>query len=319
MNNKLAVIFGITGQDGSYLADFLLRKKYKVIGITRNLSKKNLIRLSKLKIKKKISILRIKKTNHKTIKDLFKKIKKIDEIYYLSGETSPLNSINNPLQTFDSNVNNLVSILEFVKIKKLKTKIFYASSSEIFKNKKPNIFDENSEIGPRTPYAISKAAGFWLIKYYRKYHRVNCCTGILFNHESPLRSNNFVFKKIIEQTKKIKKNGGKLELGNIKIKRDIGWAPDYIIAIWKMLQLKKIEDLVIGSGKAYSIENFLNIVLKYLKLNKSSIVFNKKELIRKDDLSEYKANPSLALKKIKWKNTFRIEKIIEKMLNDEYY
>ena len=136
MNNKLAVIFGITGQDGSYLADFLLRKKYKVIGITRNLSKKNLIRLSKLKIKKKISILRIKKTNHKTIKDLFKKIKKIDEIYYLSGETSPLNSINNPLQTFDSNVNNLVSILEFVKIKKLKTKIFYASSSEIFKKKK---------------------------------------------------------------------------------------------------------------------------------------------------------------------------------------
>ncbi len=319
MNNKLALIFGITGQDGSYLADFLLKKKYKVIGISRNLSKKNLNRLSKLKIEKKVSILKIKKTNYKTIADLFKRVKKIDEIYYLSGETSPLNSINTPLQTFDSNVNNLVSILEFVKIKKLKTKIFYASSSEIFKKKKLNIFDENSEIGPRTPYAISKAAGFWLIKYYRNYHGVNCCAGILFNHESPLRSNNFVFKKIIEQTKKIKKNGGKLELGNIKIKRDIGWAPDYIIAIWRMLQLKKLEDLVIGSGKAYSIENFLNIVLKHLKLNKGNIVFNKKKLIRKDDLNEYKANPSLALKKIRWKNTLRIEKIIEKMLNDEYY
>ena len=254
------------------------------------------------------------------IKDLFKKLKKIDEIYYLSGETSPLDSMNNPLETFDSNVNNLVSILEFIKIKKFKTKIFYASSSEIFKNKKPNIFNENSEIGPRTPYAISKAAGFWLIKYYRNNYKVNCCTGILFNHESPLRSKNFVFKKIIEQTQKIKKEKrGKLQLGNIKIKRDIGWAPDYIVAIWKMLQLKKFEDLVIGSGKAYSIQEFLNLVLKYLKLNESKIVFNKKELIRKNDLIEYKANPSLALKKIRWKNTLSIEKIIEKMLNDEYY
>ena len=319
MNNKLALIFGITGQDGSYLADFLLKKKYKVIGITRNLSKKNLIRLFKLKIEKKVSLLKIKKINHKTIKHLFKKFKKINEIYYLSGETSPLNSMNNPLQTFDSNVNNLVSILEFIKIKRFRTKIFYASSSEIFKNKKPNIFNENSEIGPRTPYAISKATGLWLIKYYRNYHRVNCCAGILFNHESPLRSNNFVFKKIIEQTKIIKKKGGKLQLGNIKIKRDIGWAPDYIVAFWKMLQLKKLEDLVIGSGKAYSIKKFLNLVLKNLKLNKRNIIFNKKELIRKNELNEYKASPSLALKKIKWKNTLTIEKIIKKMLNDEYY
>lgn len=320
MNNKLALIFGITGQDGAYLADFLLKKKYKVIGTTRNLSKKNLIRLFKLKIENRVSLLKIKRINHNVIKDLFKKLKKIDEIYYLSGETSPLDSMNNPLETFDSNVNNLVSILEFIKIKKFKTKIFYASSSEIFKNKKPNIFNENSEIGPRTPYAISKAAGFWLIKYYRNNYKVNCCTGILFNHESPLRSKNFVFKKIIEQTQKIKKEKrGKLQLGNIKIKRDIGWAPDYIVAIWKMLQLKKFEDLVIGSGKAYSIQEFLNLVLKYLKLNESKIVFNKKELIRKNDLIEYKANPSLALKKIRWKNTLSIEKIIEKMLNDEYY
>ena len=277
MNNKLALIFGITGQDGAYLADFLLKKKYKVIGTTRNLSKKNLIRLFKLKIENRVSLLKIKRINHNVIKDLFKKLKKIDEIYYLSGETSPLDSMNNPLETFDSNVNNLVSILEFIKIKKFKTKIFYASSSEIFKNKKPNIFNENSEIGPRTPYAISKAAGFWLIKYYRNNYKVNCCTGILFNHESPLRSKNFVFKKIIEQTQKIKKEKrGKLQLGNIKIKRDIGWAPDYIVAIWKMLQLKKFEDLVIGSGKAYSIEEFLNLVLKYLKLNKLKFFLIKK-------------------------------------------
>lgn len=319
MKNKLALIFGISGQDGSYLADFLLKKKYRVVGITRNSSRKNLFRLMKLKIEKKISIIKTKGKNYKIDEILFKKFKHIDEIYYLSGETSPLNSMSFPLQTFDSNVNNLISILEYVRIKNLKTKIFYASSSEIFKNKKPNVFNEDSEVGPRTPYGISKAAGFWLIKYYRSYHKINCCTGILFNHESPLRSSKFVFKKIIDQSKKIKKMGGKFQLGNIKIKRDIGWAPDYVKAIWKMLQLKKFEDLVIGSGNVYSVEKFLNLTLSYLKLDKKNVILNKKELIRKNDLNEYKANPSLALKKIMWKNTLKLEKIIQKMIDNELY
>ena len=319
MKNKLALIFGISGQDGSYLADFLLKKKYRVVGITRNSSRKNLFRLMKLKIEKKISIIKTKGKNYKIDEILFKKFKHIDEIYYLSGETSPLNSMSFPLQTFDSNVNNLISILEYVRIKNLKTKIFYASSSEIFKNKKPNVFNEDSEVGPRTPYGISKAAGFWLIKYYRSYHKINCCTGILFNHESPLRSSKFVFKKIIDQSKKIKKMGGKFQLGNIKIKRDIGWAPDYVKAIWKMLQLKKFEDLVIGSGNVYSVEKFLNLTLSYLKLDKKNVILNKKELIRKNDLNEYKANPSLALKKIRWKNTLKLEKIIQKMIDNELY
>ena len=319
MKNKSALIFGISGQDGSYLADFLLKKKYRVVGITRNSSKKNLFRLVKLKIEKKISIIKTKGKNYKIDEILFKKFKYIDEIYYLSGETSPRNSISFPLQTFDSNVNSLISILEYVRIKNLKTKIFYASSSEIFKNKKPNIFNENSEIGPRTPYGISKAAGFWLIKYYRNYHKINCCTGILFNHESPLRSSKFVFKKIIEQSKKIKKMGGKFQLGNIKIKRDVGWAPDYVKAIWKMLQLKKFEDLVIGSGNIYSVEKFLNLTLSYLKLSKKNVIVNKKKLIRKNDLNAYKSNPSLALKKIKWKNTLKLENIIQKMIYNEYY
>ena len=319
MKNKLALIFGVSGQDGSYLADFLLNKRYKVIGITRNNTKKNLFRLSKLNIDKRVSIFETKETNHQTISKIFKKFKNIDEIYYLSGETSPLNSINYPLQTFEGNVNNLIIILEYLRLKRLKTKIFYASSSEIFKNKNTNIFNENSEVEPRTPYGISKAAGFWLIKYYRNYHNIFCCTGVLFNHESPLRSNNFVFKKIIEESKKIKKVGGKITLGNIKIKRDIGWAPDYVKAMWKMLQLKKSLDLVIGSGNTYSIEKFLNLTFKKLQLGKKNLVSNSKKLIRKNDLNEYKADPKLAKKKIKLKNSFKIEKIIEKMLKNEYY
>ena len=319
MKKKTALIFGISGQDGAYLADFLLRKKYIVYGITRSNSKKNLFRLKKLNIHKKVFIIQNREISLNFLKKIKKKIKYIHELYYLSGETSPENSILKPLQTFEGNVNNLILIFEFIRSFQLKTKVFYASSSEIFKNVKINNFNENSELGPRTPYAISKATGLWLIKYYRNYHNIFCSSGILFNHESPLRSNKFVFKKIINETKKLSLKKRKFYLGNIKIKRDIGWAPDYVRAMWKMLQLKKPCDLVIGSGKSYSIKEFLDLTLKSLNLDKKRIILNSKQLIRKNDIKDYKSNPKLAKKLIKWKNTLTLRQIINKMINNEYY
>ena len=319
MRNKIALIFGISGQDGAYLADFLLKKKYKLLGITRNSSKSNLFRLKKLKIEKKIKIYQNKILNPAFLKKVFTSNKIIDEMYFLSGETSPLRSIAEPIQTFDGNVINLIKILEFIKSKKIKTKFFYASSSEIFKKNKKNIFNENSEIGPRSPYGISKATGLWIVKYYRKQHNIFCCSGILFNHESPLRSNKFVFKKIIQESKKIKRKGGNIYLGNLNIERDIGWAPDYIKAFWKMLQLSKASDLVIGSGNIYSIKTFLNLTFEKLKLNKKKIKANKKNFIRANEINSYRANPSLAKKKIKWKNRLKLKEIVSKMINDELY
>tara|TARA_B100001173_G_scaffold308473_1_gene318820 strand:+ start:454 stop:1413 length:960 start_codon:yes stop_codon:yes gene_type:complete len=319
MRNKIALIFGISGQDGAYLADFLLKKKYKLLGITRNSSKSNLFRLKKLKIEKKIKIYQNKILNPAFLKKVFTSNKIIDEMYFLSGETSPLRSIAEPIQTFDGNVINLIKILEFIKSKKIKTKFFYASSSEIFKKNKKNIFNENSEIGPRSPYGISKATGLWIVKYYRKQHNLFCCSGILFNHESPLRSNKFVFKKIIQESKKIKRKGGNIYLGNLNIERDIGWAPDYIKAFWKMLQLSKASDLVIGSGNIYSIKTFLNLTFEKLKLNKKKIKANKKSFIRANEINSYRANPSLAKKKIKWKNRLKLKEIVSKMINDELY
>ena len=319
MRNKIALIFGISGQDGAYLADFLLKKKYKLLGITRNSSKSNLFRLKKLKIEKKIKIYQNKILNPAFLKKVFTSNKIVDEMYFLSGETSPLRSIAEPIQTFDGNVINLIKILEFIKSKKIKTKFFYASSSEIFKKNKKNIFNENSEIGPRSPYGISKATGLWIVKYYREQHNLFCCSGILFNHESPLRSNKFVFKKIIQESKKIKRKGGNIYLGNLNIERDIGWAPDYIKAFWKMLQLSKASDLVIGSGNIYSIKTFLNLTFEKLKLNKKKIKANKKSFIRANEINSYRANPSLAKKKIKWKNRLKLKEIVSKMINDELY
>lgn len=319
MRNKIALIFGVSGQDGAYLADFLLKKKYKVIGITRNNSKSNLFRLKKLKIEKKIKIYQNKSLNSNFLKKILNQNKIINEIYYLSGETSPLRSIEEPIQTFESNVISLIKVLEFIKLRSHKTKFFYASSSEIFKKNKKNNFNENSEIGPRSPYGISKATGLWIVKYYRNQHNLFCCSGILFNHESPLRSNKFVFKKIILESKKIKKKGGNIYLGDINVKRDIGWAPDYVEAFWKMMQIKKATDLVIGSGNIYSIRSFLNLTFDNLRLNKKIIKPNKKNFIRKNEINSYKANPKLAKKIIKWKNRLKLKEIVAKMVNEELF
>ena len=319
MKKRIALIFGISGQDGAYLANFLLKKKYLVIGVTRNISNQNLLKIKKMNIKKKLLIYKNKKVTKSFLKKILHRKKKINEIYYLSGETSPLKSIAKPIETIENNVLSIIKILEFIRLSSKKTKFFYASSSEIFEKNKKNVFDENSKFGPRSPYGISKASGQWFVKFYRQQYNIFCCSGILFNHESPLRSKNFIFKKIIDLAKKVKKGGGKIHLGNINVERDIGWAPDYVIAFWKMLQLKKATDFVIGSGKKISIKTFLNLTFNNLKISKKNIIFNKKKLLRKNDLTSYRSNPSLAKRKLKWSNTLGVNQIVKKMINDELY
>lgn len=319
MKKRIALIFGISGQDGTYLANFLLKKKYLVIGITRNISNQNLFKIKKMNIKKKLLIYENKKVTKSFLKKILHRSKKINEIYYLSGETSPLKSIAKPIETIENNVLSIIKILEFIRLSSKKTKFFYASSSEIFEKNKKNVFDENSKFGPRSPYGISKASGQWFVKFYRQQYNIFCCSGILFNHESPLRSKNFIFKKIIDFAKKLKKSGGKIHLGNINVERDIGWAPDYVIAFWKMLQLKKATDFVIGSGKKISIKTFLDLTFNNLKISKKNIIFNKKKLLRKNDLTSYRSNPSLAKRKLKWSNTLGVNQIVKKMINDELY
>ena len=319
MKKKVALIFGITGQDGAYLVDFLIKKNYNVLGVTRSNKKNNLFRLDLLNIREKINIYKVAKININFLQKIFQKNNTINEIYFLSGESSPKKSFDIPHETFDSNVINLLSILEFLRKQKKITKLFYASSSEIFKKNKRNTFNEKSELGPSTPYGISKTAGTLLIKNYREEYKLFLCSGILFNHESPLRSKNFVFKKIINKLREIKNKGGKLYLGNVNIKRDIGWAPDYIKAMWKMLQIKKPTDIVIGSGKMFSINDFLKIIVKKLNINKKNIILNNKDLIRKSEIRAYKADPLLAKEILGWKTNSSVEEIADKILNNRLF
>ena len=317
---KTAIIFGISGQDGAYLANLLIKKKYKIIGITRNLNKKNLNKLEILKIKNKIKLIKYKKFDLNFIKTLAKKFNNhIKEIYFLSGESSPKKSFDIPIETFNSNSNNLLIILEYIRRYNSKTRLFYASSSEIFKKNKSQIFDEKSELDSRSPYATSKIASTLMIKNYREEFKLFLCSGILFNHESPLRSEQFVFTKIIKKLKQIKHRGGILKLGNIQTKRDVGWAPEYVKAMWMMLQSKKPSDFVIGTGKMISIKDFIKLTIKILNIKKSIKVLKNQRFYRKNDLIAYKSNPNLIYKKLGWKSTLKIEEIIQKLINFELY
>lgn len=315
---KTAIIFGVSGQDGSYLSDLLIKKGYKIIGVTRNKSLKNLYRLRKLNILKKVKVIKGEASNYNFCKKIIST--KIDEIYFLSGYSSVTGSFNKPNISFKSNVLGLVNILEIIKNYKLKIKLFNAGSSQFFGDNKKNFYNINSKLAPQSPYGVSKASSYWLTKIYRENYGINCCTGVLFNHESPLRSKEFVTKKIIDVSKQIlKDNKIKLELGNINIYRDWGWAPEYVEAIWLMLQQKEPRDLIIGSGKIFSLKDFVNEVFDLLKINKKNLKVNVKKFTRKLDIRGYKADIKLTKKVLKWQPKIKFKKIVYKMVKNELF
>ena len=320
MKKKIALIFGVTGQDGSYLAEFLIKKKYSVIGITRNKSIKNVYRLNRLKILSKIKLIRCPFVNIKFLDNLLKRNKNICEIYYLAGESSPTKSFINPENSMKSNTIGILNILLSIKKIKKKIKVFNAASAQIFGNSKDNFYSEYSKISPTTPYAVSKASAYWLTKIFRENYNLYACSGILFNHESSLRSDDFVTKKIINFSKKIKKNKKiKLRMGNIDVYRDWGWAPEYVKAMWLMLQQKKPIDLIIGTGKKHSIREFVDEVFKKMKINKKNLITGTNKLMRKINIQSYRANTTFYKKKIKWEAKTTFKKIIHKMINDELH
>ena len=314
-----SLIFGISGQDGSYLSHFLINKGYDVCGTTRNSSKNNLKNLVRLGILKKVKIIKCNIVDFLAVKKLIKIIKP-DEIYYLCGKSSVTQSFTNPVDSFKSNTLGLLNILDTVKKTNKKIKVFNAVSGQFYGNRKNSVYNEKSYIDPQSPYGVSKASSFWLTKIFREWYGIKCCSGILFNHESPLRSNEFVTKKIVNRSKLIKK--GKLKhlyLGNINIYRDWGWAPEYVEAMYLMLRQKHPKDLVIGSGKRHSLRSFVYEVFRLLNISRSSLKINIKKLMRKRDIRAYKADPKLAKKILKWKAKTSFKQIIYKMVNEQLY
>ena len=316
---KRTLIFGVSGQDGSYLSRFLVSKKNQVYGTTRNNNKRNLKNLISLEIANKVKIFKCDIKNFYQVKKIIQKIKP-HKIFYLCGQSSVTGSYTTPAEAFKSNTLGLLNILETVKESNKKIKVFNAVSGQIYGNRKKNIYNEKSYIEPQSPYGVSKASSFWLTKIFREWYGVKCCSGILFNHESPLRSDEFVTKKIINNCKLIKK--GKLKylyMGDINIYRDWGWAPEYVEAMYLMLKQKNPKDLVIGSGKRHSLKNFIYEVFRLLKIPRKHLKTNTKKFMRKNDIQSYRADPRLAKKILNWKAKTTFKKIIYKMVMKQLY
>ena len=283
---KIALITGINGQDGSYLAELLI-KKYQVYGIL-NPKKNNLINLKN--IKNDLHLLKIDINNYSKIKNIVRKIKPT-EFYHLAAQSFINYKFEDEFFKLNPNINGTHYILSAIKEFSPKTKFYFASSSELFGNAKISPQNENSKFNPRSAYGVSKVAGFYLTKNYREAYNIHACSGILYNHESPRRNANFVSRKITKNLSLIiKGKKKKIILGNINSKRDWGHAKDYVFAMWKMLQIKKPQDFVIGTGKMHSVKDFLKIAFKHVNLDYKKHISISRKLFRPNDKIILKAN-----------------------------
>jgi len=315
---KIAFIIGVTGQDGAYLSSFLLKKNYQVYGFTRSLNKNNLKKLTIMQVVNKVKLIKYDENNSQTILKNIKKYKPL-EIYYFSGQSSVGKSFKNPIETYSSNIDLLFYILDFCKNNAKDISIYNSCSTDCFGEHKKIFCDEKTEFKPQSPYAQSKAFSFWLIKYYREQFNVKSSNGILSNHESPLRNESFVLKKIINFAINHKNHKKKLLLGNTEIFRDWGWAPDYIEAIYKINNSKIKKDYVVGTGKMSSLDNIIKKIFKDFNININLIVKNDKNLLRAKEIKKIGCKIHKIKKDLNWKPKFSIDKIIQKLIKNELY
>lgn len=311
---KKALICGVSGQDGTYLAKLLLEKGYEVFGGSRDAQMSSFGNLVKIGIKDDIKLVSINIHDFRSVLQTIIKIKP-DEIYNLAGQSSVGLSFDQPVETLESIAVGTLNLLEAIRFSQLPIRFYNAGSSECFGDAGNLAADENTPFRPRSPYAVAKATAFWEVANYREAYSLYACTGILFNHESPLRPERFVTQKIISTIKRISNGSNeKLYLGNIDIARDWGWAPDYVEAMWLMLQQNDPDDFVIATGETNKLKDFIRIAFELVNLNWEEYVVSDKSLLRPTDLAIGKANPNKALIKLGWKATKNINEVVQGMM-----
>ena len=292
MPGKKIIIFGVSGQDGSYLAKLLLSKGFKVYGTSRDAEVQKFSNLKTLGIKERISVVSVAINDFGSVFQCIKNISP-DVIYNLASQSSVALSFSQPHETMESIELGTLNILESIRLYGKEIKFYNACSSECFGDTGETKADEKTPFNPLSPYAVSKAAAFWTVKNYREAYGISACSGILFNHESPLRQDRFVTKKIINAAVDISKGKNKtLNLGNIDIIRDWGWAPDYVEAMWLMMENNISEDFVVATGISKSLKDFLSISFEYLNLNWKNYVSIDENLYRPTDISKNIGNPN---------------------------
>ena len=315
---KTAIICGVSGQDGAYLAQFLLQRGYRVIGTSRDASLCSFHNLKELGIFEKVERVTMLPADFASVLKTVERFAP-SEIYNLSGQSSVGYSFENPAETFDSIVNATIHMLEVIRLTNSKARFYNAGSAECFGHIPfGQVANEGTPFNPKSPYAIAKVAAHSLVKSYRESYGIYACTGILFNHESPLRSSRFVTKKIIESAVKIAKGANlTLTLGDLSIRRDWGWSAEYVQAMWQMLQLNQPEDFVIATGQTNSLEDFVSQAFKELGLDWRHHVQIDPNLFRPNEILENYANCQKARDVLAWTASSTMRDVVAKMIQYE--
>ncbi len=316
-DQKRALICGVSGQDGAYLSRLLLEKGYAVYGTSRDAQMSTFINLAALGIRDKTNLESMSLIDFRSVLQTLKKVKP-HEIYNLAGQSSVGLSFQQPVETLESITLGTLNLLEAIRFLDQPIRFYNASSSECFGDTKDAIADETTPFRPRSPYAVAKSAAFWEVANYREAYGLFACSGILFNHESPLRPERFVTKKIIAASCRISTGSNEiLHLGDISIRRDWGWAPEYVAAMWLMLQQNEADDYVIATGETHGLDEFIAEAFGAVGLNWEKHVDSDPSFYRPADIHESRGNAAKAFKKLGWKARFNMKDTVRMLIEAE--
>jgi GDPmannose 4,6-dehydratase len=314
---KTALICGISGQDGSYLAQLLISKGYRVWGSSRDAQVSNFSNLKTLRILDRIELLSMAQSDFRSVLNTLNRSEP-DEIYFLSGQSSVGLSFDQPAESIESTAHGILNLLEAVRFLGKPVRVYHASSSECFGDVGQSRANELTPFRPRSPYGVGKASAHWLVTNYREAYGLFCCNGILFNHESPLRPARFVTRKIVSTACRIKRGSReRLKLGRLDIVRDWGWAPDFVDAMWRMLQKDAPDDYVIATGESRTLESFVATVFAQVGLDWRSHVDIDPTLFRPSEITHSAGNPEKAKKGLGWKAGVAFPELIANLVRVE--
>jgi GDPmannose 4,6-dehydratase len=315
---KTALICGISGQDGALLAQVLLSKGYRVVGTSRDAQANSFFSLIKLNILDNIELCSMSLIDFRSVFHVITRCKP-QEIYNFAGQSSVALSFDEPAETLQSHTIGTLNLLEVIRIIGQDIRLYNASSGECFGDTGELVAaNEYSPFHPRSPYAVAKAAAFWEVVNYRDAYNLFVCSGILFNHESPLRPSRFVTRKVISAACRIAKGSNeKLVLGNLAIKRDWGWAPEYVYAMWLIMQQDSPSDYVIATGESHSLEDFVAESFRYFSLDWREHVVSDKALFRPSEILQSCGDAEKALKDLGWSAKSRMKDVVHQMINAE--
>lgn len=314
---KRALIVGISGQDGAYLARHLLGAGYEVWGSSRDAQVASFSNLERLGLRESVNLLSCSPTDFRSVLQALTAAEP-DEVYNLSGQSSVGLSFDQPVETLESIAVATLNLLECIRFTKMRVRFYNACSSEVFGDTGGVAADETTPFHPRSPYAVAKATAFWEVANYREAYGLYACSGILFNHESPLRPSRFVTRKIVAAACRIAKGSGeRLSLGDLSIARDWGWAPEYVEAMHTMLQLEQPTDFVIATGETNRLEDFVAEVFGALELDWKAHVDHDPGLRRPSEIRANHAKQARAAELLGWRASLKMREVARRLVRCE--